>query len=277
MAIEKKYKILQSILSELGKVAVAFSAGVDSSLLLKVARDTLGKQNVIACMAIGSSWCKSELKQGKQLAELIDVELAALEIDVFSDGLFIANPPDRCYLCKKIICRELIDFAKSRDFGHVIFGTNFDDESDYRPGNRAITEFDIRCPLAEAKMTKDDIRQLSRQLSLPTADKPSTPCLVSRMEYGLKITPKRLRQIEEAESFLTKLGFSNFRVRHHDKIARIEVSSDDIEKIVSHDIRLKIIKKLKSLGFVFVSLDLTGFRSGSLNDSLTDQQKRDNL
>jgi uncharacterized protein len=171
----------------------------------------------------------------------------------------------------------LADVAKKKNFDYVICGNNFDDKNDFRPGSRAIKLFAARSPLAEAKLTKDDIRELSRGMNLPTADMPASPCLASRINYGLEITEGRLKQIELAEDFLGKLGLVEFRVRHHDTIARIEVNPEDIEKITREPIRSKIVKKLESLGFKFVTVDLQGFRSGSLNESLSEKEKRKSL
>jgi pyridinium-3,5-biscarboxylic acid mononucleotide sulfurtransferase len=167
--------------------------------------------------------------------------------------------------------------ASRRGFRQVVFGTNFDDLDDFRPGNRAMKVFGIRSPLAEAQLSKDDIRRLSRQMGLPTADQPASPCLASRIPYGLEVTEQRLKQIDEAEAFLRELGFVEFRVRHHDTMARIEVNPRDIEKITAEPVRSRVVEKLKSLGFKFVALDLQGFRSGSLNESLSEQEKQESL
>jgi uncharacterized protein len=170
-----------------------------------------------------------------------------------------------------------LDLAKEQGFDHVIFGTNYNDLDDFRPGNRAMKVFGIRSPLAEAQLTKDEIRQLSRQLNLPTADLPSSPCLASRISYGLEVTEQRLKQIDQAEEFLRSLGLVEFRVRHHDTIVRIEVNPQDIGKITTEPLRSQIVKELKSLGFKFVTVDMQGFRSGSLNEPLSEDEKRKSL
>ncbi|UCE98748.1 MAG: TIGR00268 family protein, partial [Planctomycetota bacterium] len=170
----------------------------------------------------------------------------------------------------------LNDIAKKQNFSCVICGCNFDDKDDFRPGNRAAEVFRVRCPLAEARLTKEDVRQLSRQMALPTADIPASPCLASRISYGMEITESRLKQVEEAEEFLRQLGLVEFRVRHHDDVARIEVQPKDIERITTEPARSQIVEKLKSLGFKFVTVDMQGFRSGSLNELLTEDQKRKN-
>jgi uncharacterized protein len=168
----------------------------------------------------------------------------------------------------------LLEIARTGGYGHVVFGTNHDDLDDFRPGNRALANFGVRSPLAEAELTKDDIRALSRRFGLPTADMPSSPCLASRISYGLEVTAERLKQVDEAEGFLRDLGFVEFRVRHHDRVARIEVAPVDIAKVAAEPLRSRVVEKLKSLGFRFVAVDLQGFRSGSLNESLSDEQKR---
>jgi uncharacterized protein len=168
----------------------------------------------------------------------------------------------------------LLDIAGKEGFKHVIFGTNYDDLDDFRPGNRAMKVFGIRSPLAEAKLTKNEIRKLSKKLGLPTADLPASPCLASRIAYGLELTEHRLKQIDEAEEFLRSLGIIELRVRHHDTIARIEVNPQDIIKVTNEPLRSQIVDKIKSLGFKFVTIDLQGYRSGSLNELLSEEEKR---
>lgn len=277
MNLDTKYETLRSILKDLGKVVVAFSGGVDSSLLLKVAADTLGTDNVLACISAGASEPSHQLDRAASLAREIGVELMTVETDELDDPNFAANQADRCFHCKSHLCRTLLEIAAQRRYDHVIFGTNYDDLDDFRPGNRAIGTFGIHSPLAEAKLTKDDIRTLSRQLGLPTADMPSSPCLASRISYGLEVTAERLRQIDRAETFLRDAGFVEFRVRHHDEVARIEVPPDQIGRLVAEPLRSQVVEYLKSLGFRFVALDLQGFRSGSLNESLSEKQKRESL
>jgi len=274
MSIYEKYNSLQDILKKLGRVVVAYSGGVDSTFLLKVAVDTLGAENVLACIGVSPSLAKSQYKQAVKIAKDICAPLRTIELNEMADPEFIANKADRCFHCKSHLCKNLLDIAKERGFDHIIFGTNYDDLKDFRPGNRAMKVFSIRSPLAEAKLTKNDIRQLSRRMNLPTADLPASPCLASRISYGLEITEERLKQIEQAEDFLRKLGLVEFRVRHHGTIARIEVNPQDIEKITTKPTRSKIVRKLKSLGFKFVTIDLQGFRSGSLNEPLSDEEKQ---
>ncbi len=272
--LQNKYILLQNILKELEKAVVAYSGGVDSTFLLKVAVDTLGAENVLAYIAKGPLLPQKQYEQAIETARQIGIEAKPIEPNEMADLKFIANKADRCFHCKQHLMKLLIEIAKKKGFNKVICGHNFDDNKDYRPGLLAIKKFKIVCPLADAKLTKEDIRKLSRKLSLPTADMPASPCLASRICYGLEITEKRLRQIEQAEEFLKSFGLVEFRLRHHDTIARIEIYPQDFEKITKDPPRSKIIKKLKSLGFKYVTVDLQGFRSGSLNESLSEGAKR---
>jgi len=277
MNLEEKNQTLQKILRDLGKVVVAYSGGVDSAFLLKAAVDTLETDNVLACISAGASEPSHQVARAAALANDIGVELRTVETDELEDPNFVANQADRCFHCKRHLCRTLLEIARQDGYPHVIFGTNYDDLDDFRPGNRAIADLGVRAPLVEAELTKDEIRQLSRRLGLPTADIPSSPCLASRISYGLEVTAQRLKQVDEAEAFLREQGFVEFRVRHHDQVARIEVPAGEIGKIIAEPLRSKVVDTLKSLGFRFVAVDLQGFRSGSLNESLSDEQKRRSL
>ncbi|MBP7049626.1 MAG: ATP-dependent sacrificial sulfur transferase LarE [Phycisphaerae bacterium] len=277
MNLADKHKDLQDILKGLGRVVIAYSGGVDSSFLLKAAVDTLGPENVLACISLGPAEPENMHERARKTAQAIGVELMVVETGEMDDPHFTANDADRCFHCKSQLCRTLLDVAKERGFPHVVFGTNHDDLDDFRPGNKAMKVFGIRSPLADAGLTKDEIRELSRQAGLPTADQPASPCLASRIPYGLEVTEQRLRQIDQAENFLRSLGFVEFRVRHHDAIARIEVRPQDVAKLVEEPVRSTVVEKLKSLGFRYVTADLQGFRSGSLNESLSDDQKKSTL
>jgi len=273
MTLIEKYEALQEILRDLHRVVVAYSGGVDSTFLLKAAVDTLGAENVLACMSVGPSEPSNQCEKAREIARSIGVEMMTVEAGELDDPHFTANNADRCFHCKSHLCRMLLEIARNRGFDHVVFGVNVDDLGDFRPGNRAMKAHGVRSPLAEAGLTKNDIRELSRRAGLPTADQPASPCLASRIPYGLEVTEQRLRQIDQAETFLRSLGFVEFRVRHHDSVARIEVPAAQIAKIMAEPVRSKVVEHLKSLGFQFVTLDLQGFRSGSLNESLSQEQK----
>jgi len=273
--LNEKYKKLEQLLKACGKVVIAYSGGVDSTFLLKAAIDTLGSENVLACIGISASLSKSQYAQAIECAKLIGANIEEIKIDELSDEQYIANKADRCFHCKSHLYTLLLEIAKNKGLDKVVCGSNFDDKDDFRPGNHAAKLLEIGCPLMEAEFTKDDIRQKSREFSLPTADVPASPCLASRVNYGLKITEQRLAQVEQSEDFLRSLGLIEFRVRHHNEVARIEVKTDDITKVTTDPNKTAIVEKLKSIGFKFVAIDLQGFRSGSLNETLSDAQKQE--
>lgn len=274
MTLKDKQQSLQAILRDLGRVVVAYSGGVDSSYLLKAAVDAMGPQNVLACISLGPSEPGNMAERARKTAGDIGAELMVIQSSELDDPHFKANNADRCFHCKSHLCAALLDIAKQRGFAHVVFGANHDDLDDFRPGNKAMKVYGIRSPLAEAGLTKSEIRELSREAGLPTADQPASPCLASRIPYGLEVTEQRLKQIDQAEDFLRSLGFVECRVRHHDAIARIEVRPQDIAKLAAEPVRTQVVEKLKGLGFQFITMDLQGFRSGSLNESLSDELKK---
>ena len=275
MTIDEKFSNLKKIIKKCGRVLVAYSGGVDSTFLLKTSVDTLGSENVLACISIGPMLPKTQLKRAIDIAKDINVEIQTVETDELTDAAFYAKKADRCFHCKTTLFKLLKKIAAERKFEHVFCGSNLDDYDDYRPGNKAVKLLGVLCPLVEAKLTKPEIRELSRRLNLPTADVPASPCLASRISYGGEITEKKLKQIEDAEEYLRDLGFVEFRVRLHDSTARIEVHDGDIIKVVEN--RKGIVEKLKALGFKYVSVDLQGFRSGSLNEMLSQEEKQKNL
>ena len=274
MTLDEKYELLKQNLKNLKKAVVAYSGGVDSTFLLKAAVEVLGSENVFACIGISSSLSGTQYNRAIEFAKIIGVKVQEVKVQEIYDAEYSANTPDRCFHCKSHLYSVLRDIAQQNNFENIICGSNFDDKDDFRPGNMAADLKDILSPLMDAEFTKNDIREISRKLDLPTSELPASPCLASRITYGLQITRERLKQIEQAEDFMRELGFVEFRVRHHDIIARIEVRPEDLNKIISDEIRQKVIDKIKSIGFKFVTVDLQGFRSGSLNETLTKEQKQ---
>ncbi len=271
MLTGSKLERLRNIIKSYQKVIIAFSGGVDSTFLLKICVDVLGEKNVIAVTAISDSYTKNELKYAKSVSNNLKVEHLLLTTNEMSDNNFISNTPDRCYHCKKHLFSKLKNIAEVRNIEHVLDASNIDDEGDYRPGFRAAKEFFVKSPLIEAGMTKEDIRKYSKALRLDSWNKLANPCLASRIPYGNKITRGKLRMIERAETFFKNMGLKTIRVRHHGKIARIEVPEEDIQRLMEKDIRVKIIKYLKNLGFVWITVDLQGYRTGSLNEILAER------
>ncbi len=273
MEIQEKYELLQNCLRKLEKVVVAYSGGVDSTFLLQAACETLGPDRVLACIGVSPSLAQSQREQAIQQATLIGARLVEVPIDELEDKNYSANKADRCFHCKSHLYQTIERMAREKGFTQLVCGSNSDDRDDYRPGNRAALDLGVHSPMMDAQLTKGDIRILSKQADLPTADLPASPCLASRMSYGLEITSQRLSQIERGEDFLRSLGFAEFRVRHHDAIARIEVLPQDLSRVMEPALREQILTRFKSFGFQYVTVDLQGFRSGSMNEALSTEQK----
>ncbi|HVN67767.1 MAG TPA: ATP-dependent sacrificial sulfur transferase LarE [Candidatus Sulfotelmatobacter sp.] len=266
---KEKEKKLEELLAGLKKVLVAFSGGVDSTYLLAVARRVLGKENVFALIAESPTYPVEEIENAIKMADKLDVRTIVIKTEEFFDENFVANGRERCYYCKKELFAKMKKLAEEKGVGTIIDGSNYDDLSDYRPGNRAKEEFKALSPLQLLEFSKDEVRQLSKQAGLPTHDKPSMACLASRIPYGVRITERALGQISAAEKYLRSLGLRQVRVRHHDIVARIEVGVDELSKIMNEETRKKIIERLEELGYCFVTLDLKGYRAGSMNENLS--------
>ena len=264
---EEKLDHLKKTLRDMGTVLVAYSGGVDSTFLAVTAHEVLGK-NSLAVFAASPVAPPMEKEEAEALAHNIGLRFKIIESSEMSNPDFVANPPERCYYCKRELFSELKPIAQAEGLKWIADGTNADDLSDFRPGRKASAEAGIRSPLLEAGLTKAEIRQLSHAQGLPTWDRPASPCLASRIPYGIPVTAETLNKIARGEQYLHSLGLRQLRLRHHGDIARIELDPGDMDKIIKPEIRQDIVKHLKALGYKYVTLDLTGYRIGSLNEVL---------
>lgn len=268
MRLEEKYENLKKYIKELGSAVIAFSGGVDSTFLAKVCKDVLNDR-CLAVTATSSTYPEREFKEALELAKEIGIRHKIIKSEELEIEGFSKNPIDRCYYCKSELFSKLKKVADDEGIEYVLDGTNADDTGDFRPGRRAAKELGVKSPLLECGFTKDDIREMSKRLGLPTWNKPAYACLSSRFPYGQEITSEKLSMVEKSEEYLLNLGFVGFRVRHHGDIARIELNPDQINMMLDENIRKKVVSKLKEIGFKYVSLDLEGYRTGSMNEAIS--------
>ncbi|MGA3243688.1 MAG: ATP-dependent sacrificial sulfur transferase LarE [Bacteroidota bacterium] len=275
--LQRKHEDLKNILLEMGSVAIGFSGGIDSTLLIRVATDVLGN-SALAVIGRSETYPTREFEEAIQLAVSFGSRYRIVNTEETDNLKFRENPPDRCYFCKTELFGKLNVIAEEEGIRWVADGTIVDDLGDFRPGMRAKSEQNVRSPLLEAGFTKADVRTLSRELGIPTWDKPSFACLSSRFPYGHGITKENLMKVDAAETFMRDLGFRFFRVRHHDdKTARLEIGPQEFDRMFDSALREKIVDHFKTLGFAYVTLDLQGYRTGSMNEVLTEDEKKEYL
>ncbi len=263
--IEQKYRQVRMILAEMGSVLVAYSGGVDSALLLKLALDVLGEQ-ALGVIATSPAYEDAETAEALRNAEAMGARVIQIETHELENERYTANGLDRCYHCKTELFSQLSPLAEQYGMQHIAYGLNQDDLGDFRPGQRAAREFGVRAPLQEAGLGKEEIRTIARALGVPVWDKPALACFSSRIPYGTSVTVEALQQIGRAERLLRNLGFRQVRVRHHESVARIEVSRADFARLIEEETNRQVVEGLKAIGYAYVTLDLQGFRSGSMNE-----------
>ncbi len=266
--LETKLSALRKTVASLKSTVIGFSGGTDSSLLLKTCLDVLGRENVLAVTFSSQIVPAQELDHAAQVAQTLGARHLIIESNELENPLFVENSPQRCYYCKKERYRRLLDLGAERSIDCVVDGSNYSDLQDYRPGYKALQELGIRAPLQEAGITKEEVREISFRLGLSTWCRPPQSCLASRIPYGHKITAAALKQVAEAERVLVEAGFSFCRVRHHGTVARVELTNRDLARLLNHPMIDDIVQRIKAAGFPYVTVDLEGYRTGSLNELL---------
>ena len=261
---QEKFEYLKTIIGRMKQVIVAYSGGVDSTFLLKVAYDVL-KDNAKGVLAVSPTYPSREYEKALKIAGEIGAKVDIIETSETENEKFLENPVDRCYFCKSELFSRIAEYAKNNSIV-MVDGSNFDDLGDHRPGMRALKEMNIRSPLQEAELTKEDIRELSKSLGLKTWNKDALACLSSRFPYGERIDIDKLRMVDEAENYLIDSGFKNIRARHQGKTIKIEVDPSQIALLIDEELRNSVVEKMKSLGYIYVTLDLEGYRQGSMNE-----------
>jgi uncharacterized protein len=269
---QARYELLQTILRDMGSVLVAYSGGVDSALLLKVAYDVLGER-AMGAIASSPAYASEETAEALETAARLGIPVLTLQTNELESEQYVANDHNRCYFCKTELFTQLMPLAQARNLRHIAYGLNIDDLGDFRPGQRAAREFGVRAPLKEAGLGKREIRAIAKVLGVPVWDKPAMACFSSRIPYGTRVDVASLRIIYQAEKVLHELGFHQLRVRHHDTIARIEVERAELPRLIEDEMSQIVTAALRKIGYLYITVDLQGFRSGSMNEGFFKKKK----